>query len=134
MLFDVVCDNHLAIFYPLPYFELEAINSVLSTATDVVPNAQKYLDLTFHWIMLRQVADPDFSQNFITSFDYQIIANSASKLSAILIGDQNNQITYKYPDYAVFVCDDSPHMELSTELMFMGNMIDSDERWEFYKA
>lgn len=42
MVFDVVAENHLAIFYPLPYFELEAINSVLSTAMEVVPNAQKY--------------------------------------------------------------------------------------------
>lgn len=51
-----------------------------------------------------------------------------------MIGDQNNSTQYKYPDYAVFVCDDRPHMELCTELMFMGNLIDSDERWEFYKA
>lgn len=41
-MFDVVCQSHLAIFYPLPYFELEAINSVLSTAMEFIPNAGKY--------------------------------------------------------------------------------------------
>lgn len=53
VIFDVICENHLAIFYPLPYFELEAINSVLSTANETLPNAGKYEDLTFHWITLK---------------------------------------------------------------------------------
>lgn len=30
MVFDVVCDTHLAIFYPLPFFELDVINMVIS--------------------------------------------------------------------------------------------------------
>jgi len=32
--FDVICDNHLAIFYPLPYFEVSVINNVFSNLTE----------------------------------------------------------------------------------------------------
>ena len=42
MVFDVMCDSHLCIFYPLPYFELEAINSVLSTQPEKIQNGMKY--------------------------------------------------------------------------------------------
>lgn len=84
--------------------------------------------------MLRQIADPDFSDNFITSFDYEIICNSGPKLNAILIGDQRSSIEYRNPDYAVIVCDNRSHLELTDELLFMGHLVDSDERWEFYKA
>lgn len=87
VIFDVICESHLAIFYPLPYFELEAINSVLGSAQEVIPNFHKLSQLTFHWIMLRQVADPYFSEQYITAFDQQIISRSAPKLNAILIGD-----------------------------------------------
>ena len=134
VIFDVICENHLAIFYPLPYFELEAINSVLSTAVEMIPNAQKYQDLTLHWVMLKHIQDPDFSQNFITSFDFQIICNAAPKLNGILIGDQTQPINYRNPDFAVMICDSKSHLELTDELMFMGQLIDSEENWEFYHA
>jgi hypothetical protein len=52
VIFDVICEEHLAIFYPLPYFEMEAVNNVLSTANETLPNASKYEDLTFHWITI----------------------------------------------------------------------------------
>lgn len=77
VIFDVMCDHHLCIFYPLPYFQLEAINNVLSTANDTIPNSSKYLDVTFHWITLDQIADDDFAVNFLTAFDFQILANNA---------------------------------------------------------
>jgi hypothetical protein len=32
------------------------------------------------------------------------------------------------------VCDNQKHLELSNELLLMGQFIDSDERWEFYSA
>ena len=32
------------------------------------------------------------------------------------------------------ICDNRQHLEMTAELLFMGHMIDSDERWEFYKA
>lgn len=53
VIFDVICEEHLAIFYPLPYFEMEAINNVLSTANESLANASKYEDLSFHWIPIR---------------------------------------------------------------------------------
>jgi len=32
------------------------------------------------------------------------------------------------------VCDNRSHLELTDELLFMGQLVDSDEKWEFYKA
>mmetsp|Transcript_36933 Transcript_36933/g.56557 ORF Transcript_36933/g.56557 Transcript_36933/m.56557 type:complete len:212 (-) Transcript_36933:1676-2311(-) len=92
------------------------------------------MDVTLHWITLRQIGDDEFSQSFLTSFDYQIICNNVQNMTANLIGDQTRSIDYRYPDYAVINCDNKPHLELTVELLFMGQLIDSDERWEFYKA
>lgn len=86
VIFEVICEEHLAIFYPLPYFELEAINSVLPIAGEMIPNATKYQDVTFHWITIKQLADKEFGEQFLTAFDYQIICNSAHKLTANLLG------------------------------------------------
>ena len=41
---------------------------------------------------------------------------------------------YRYPDYAVMVYDKEPCFDLSDELLFMGQLLDSDEHWQFYKA
>ena len=101
VVFDVICESHLAIFYPLPYFELEIINSVMSNAIDTIPNASKYQDVTFNWITIKQISDPDFNKNFLTAFDYQIICRSADKLTGNLIGDQSRKIGHKYADFAV---------------------------------
>jgi len=86
VIFDVICEEHLAIFYPLPYFELEAINSVLPIAGEFIPNAVYYQDVSFHWITIKQIADENFGKEFMTAFDYQIICNSAHKLTANLLG------------------------------------------------
>lgn len=32
------------------------------------------------------------------------------------------------------VCDNRSHLQLTAELLFMGQLIDSNERWEFYNA
>lgn len=32
------------------------------------------------------------------------------------------------------VCDNQKHLELSNELLLMGQFIDSNENWEFYHA
>lgn len=54
--FDVVCENHLAIFYPLPFFELEVINSVLSQSNEALQNVSKYQNISFHWISVNQIS------------------------------------------------------------------------------
>ena len=140
MVFDVIAEEHLAIFYPLPYFELEIINNVLFRQVENIPNASKiYLDLSFHWICLKQFSDRDFCENYITAFDQQVIASSAQRLVGNLIGDQNKSVGYKYPDYAVITCNrgssqDAVQITHQAELLFMGQLIDSQERWEFYEA
>ena len=120
VIFDVICEEHLAIFYPLPYFEMEAINNVLSTANETLANASKYEDLTFHWITIKQIADTDFGENFLTSFDYQIICKNAHKMTLNMIGDLYKSNEYKYPDFAVINCDNRSHLEYTSELNFMG--------------
>ena len=110
VVFDVICEEHLAIFYPLPFFELETINSVIGSASDILPNASKFLDLTFHWITLKQIADVDFASQFISAFDFQIIAKSAKTLTTNLIGDQAKSLSYRNPDYAVITCDNRAHL------------------------
>jgi len=72
MIYDVICENHLVIFYPLPYFELEGVNRGVSSMGDIVMNANKFQDLTFHWITLDQILDREFSVNFLSAFDYKI--------------------------------------------------------------
>jgi hypothetical protein len=84
--------------------------------------------------MLKQIQDQYFAETFLTAFDYQVICNSAVKLNAILIGDQEMPTGFKPPDFAVITCDNRSHLELTEELLFMGHLIDPDERWEFYKA
>ena len=49
MIYDVICESHLAIFYPLPYFSLEVINKVFAKSIENVPNISKYQDLTLSW-------------------------------------------------------------------------------------
>ena len=71
----------------MPYYELEAINSVMASAQEHINNAEEYQDVTFHWITLKQIADEDFSSQFLTAFDYQIISNNAGKLTSNLIGN-----------------------------------------------
>ena len=42
MIYDVICENHLVIFYPLPYFELEGVNRGVQSMSDIVMNANKF--------------------------------------------------------------------------------------------
>jgi hypothetical protein len=43
---EVMGGNHVAIFYPLPYFRLETINKVFA-------DSDKFSDVSLHWITLR---------------------------------------------------------------------------------
>ena len=129
VIFDVICDEHLAIFYPLPYFEMEAVNNVLSTANETLANASKYEDLTFHWITIKQIADSQFGEKFLTAFDYQIICKNAHKMTMNVKGDLYKSPEYRYPDFAVIQCDNRAHLEYTAELNFMGQLVDSNENW-----
>ena len=45
---EVISENHLVIFYPIPFFRVEPINSVFLQEVDNT----KYQDVSFHWIPL----------------------------------------------------------------------------------
>ena len=57
---DVMCENHLVIFYPLPYFPLETINETLKLSSETIQTATKYSELQFHWVSLYQISDLQF--------------------------------------------------------------------------
>ena len=52
VVFDILADNHLAIFYPLPYFELDVINKSLESSVETIQNINKYADMRLNWISL----------------------------------------------------------------------------------
>jgi GMP synthase-like glutamine amidotransferase len=62
-----------------------------------------------------------------------VISHSSEKLIDNLYGDKDKQ-EYAYADYAIILCDEREHVKLSYEVLFMGHLVDSNERWAFYKA
>ena len=73
---EVLAGSHLTIFYPLPYFRTEPLNQVLHEDFD----GTKYQDWSYHWIPLSQIFKPGFNENFISSFNYQIICYMAERV------------------------------------------------------
>lgn len=60
---EVIGESHIALFYPLPYFRLEAINKAFA-------DSEKYSDTSLHWITLREVVEVDFHSKYLTAFDF----------------------------------------------------------------
>lgn len=69
-LIEIFGETHVAFFYPMPYFKLETLNKVFA-------EREKLADLSFHWISLKIIADPEFHQKYLTAFDLQIICKCA---------------------------------------------------------
>jgi len=63
---DVLTESHLTIFIPLTYFKVEPVNIVLSEEMD----GTRYQDLSFHWIPLFQIADPQFHMKYLSAFNF----------------------------------------------------------------
>lgn len=43
-------------------------------------------------------------------------------------------LEFQFADYAILLCDEREHVQLSYEVLFMGQLIDSNEKWRAYKA
>ena len=41
---------------------------------------------------------------------------------------------FENPDYAIITCDNTSYLENTAELLCMGQMIDSQEKWQFYRG
>lgn len=50
-----------------------------------------------------------------------------------LVGEKNNN-EYQYPEYALILADEREIVQLTYEMLFMGQCLDSGERWAVYKA
>jgi hypothetical protein len=89
------------------------------------------------------VIDPTFKQNYISSFNYEIITYCAEKLLDAVqpTSDAALDKLHFYPKIAFLNTDSRPHMETLMETLFMGQYmggkpgVGSDlERWGFYNA
>ena len=62
---EVIAENHLTIFFPMPFFRLEPINMTFQENFE----GTKYQDLSLHWIPLSQILNADFMSTFISGFN-----------------------------------------------------------------
>ena len=62
---EVIAENHLTIFYPLPYFQVSCINKTFVSGFE----GTKYQDLSFHWIPIDQIVNPDFFNTYLSGFN-----------------------------------------------------------------
>jgi hypothetical protein len=67
---ELFCETHLVVLVPIPYFKVEPINIVLSEELD----GTKFQDMSFQWVPLSSLAKPRFTQQFISSFNFQILS------------------------------------------------------------
>ena len=62
---EVIADNHLTIFYPMPFFRVEPINMTFQDNFE----GTKYQDLSLHWIPLSQILNQDFMSTYISGYN-----------------------------------------------------------------
>ena len=62
---EVIAGNHLTIFYPMPFFRVEPVNSAFMEHFE----GTKYQDLSLHWLPLKQIVEEQFSTTFISGFN-----------------------------------------------------------------
>ena len=62
---EVIAENHLTIFYPMPFFRVEPVNLTLQENFENT----KYQDLSLHWIPLGQLLDKDFASTYISGYN-----------------------------------------------------------------
>jgi hypothetical protein len=63
---ELFCENHLAIFIPLPFFKVEPINIVLTEELD----GTRLQDISFHWVPISSLLRPKFAQQYLSSFNF----------------------------------------------------------------
>ena len=76
VLMEVIAENHLTILYPMPFFRVEPVNQVFADKFD----GTKYQDYSMHWVALSTIIRPEFYNNFISGFNYQIISYMADRV------------------------------------------------------
>ena len=73
---EVIAENHLTIFYPMPFFRVEPVNQVFADKFD----GTRYQDYSMHWVALSQIVRPEFFNNFISGFNFQLICYMSEKV------------------------------------------------------
>lgn len=103
--------------------------------------SEHYYDLSLHWIPLTQVAQPEFSQKHLTSFDFQVISLTAPKIIERVFNSQkaigmgvSTELDQHQADYGVVICDDREYFKSLVEGLLYGNFMRNGNRWRFYKA
>ena len=62
---EVIGENHLTIFYPLPFFRINCINQLFATSFE----GTKYQDVSFHWIPIKTVVRNEFYNHYLSGFN-----------------------------------------------------------------
>ena len=122
---ETIGDSHIAIFYPLPFFNLDVINKAYT-------ESEKFKDLSLHWVPLGQIVRPEFHSKYLTAFDFQIICYAAPRVIEKLQKEQSDE--FKYPEYAVILGDDRDYWKTINEVIYYGHFMSGKEKWCFYKA
>lgn len=132
--------SHLVIFLPIVYFSVETLNIVLVEEFD----GTKLQDLSFQWIPLSSLTKQQFYQQYISSFNYQILSYCSDLITQKLFNDDLASDISKlsfYPDFAVLKTDNCQNTDHIYETMARGGFIGLDEtnepeqeRWGFYNV
>jgi hypothetical protein len=96
--------SHLAIFLPIVYFQVETINIVLCEEFD----GTKLQDISFQWIPLSSLTKTEFTSQYLSSFNFQILSSCADLIARRLFDESLSidisKLTF-YPDVAVLKTD-----------------------------
>ena len=80
---QVFAGSHLAIFLPVQYFQVETVNIVLCEEFD----GTKLQDLTFQWIPLSSLTKPEFTKQYLSAFNFQIMSYCANTIATRLFDE-----------------------------------------------
>ena len=93
-----------------------------------------------HWVALSQIIRPEFYNNFISGFNFQLISYMSERvIGRIYQGDDAALSQSALPNIGFINCDGRSHLELLTETLFMGQYMggsggSNNEVWGNYNV
>ena len=93
-----------------------------------------------HWVALSQIIRPEFYNNFISGFNFQLISYMSERvIGRIYQGDDAALSQSTFPQIGFINCDGRQHLELLTETLFMGQYMggsggSNNEVWGNYNV
>lgn len=103
----------------------------------------KLQDLTFQWIPLSSLTKPEFTKQYISAFNFQIMSYCAHKIASQLFDETLSHDIGKLtfcPDVALLNTDNRAQFDDIYKTMIRGSfmcgpkLIDQQEKWGFYNV